>query len=54
MSEAKATASLDLAIWPGHDVDRGLTGGSVLAISLPRTEDGGLLVSPTGSSFGRL
>jgi ribulose-5-phosphate 4-epimerase/fuculose-1-phosphate aldolase len=33
--------------------DRGLTGGSSGNISA-RTEDGGLLVSPTGSSFGRL
>lgn len=33
--------------------DRGLTGGSSGNISA-RTPDGGLLVSPTGSSFGRL
>ncbi|HDZ81688.1 MAG TPA: aldolase [Roseobacter sp.] len=33
--------------------DRGLTGGSTGNISA-RTEDGGLLVTPTGSSFGRL
>lgn len=33
--------------------DRGLTGGSTGNISA-RNEDGGLLVSPTGSSFGRL
>ena len=33
--------------------DRGLTGGSSGNISA-RTEDGGLLVSPTGTSFGRL
>lgn len=33
--------------------DRGLTGGSSGNISA-RTGDGGLLVSPTGSSFGRL
>ena len=33
--------------------DRGLTGGSTGNISA-RTEDGGFLVSPTGSSFGRL
>ena len=33
--------------------DRGLTGGSTGNVSA-RTEDGGLLVSPTGSSFGRL
>lgn len=33
--------------------DRGLTGGSTGNLSA-RTEDGGLLVSPTGTSFGRL
>jgi ribulose-5-phosphate 4-epimerase/fuculose-1-phosphate aldolase len=33
--------------------DRGLTGGSTGNISA-RTENGGLLVSPTGTSFGRL
>ena len=33
--------------------DRGLTGGSTGNISA-RTEDGGLLVSPTGTSFERL
>jgi ribulose-5-phosphate 4-epimerase/fuculose-1-phosphate aldolase len=33
--------------------DRGLTGGSTGNISA-RTTDGGLLVSPTGASFGRL
>ena len=33
--------------------DRGLTGGSTGNISV-RTSDGGLLVSPTGTSFGRL
>ncbi|MBY6120901.1 aldolase [Mameliella alba] len=33
--------------------DRGLTGGSTGNIS-SRTPDGGLLVSPTGTSFGRL
>ena len=33
--------------------DRGLTGGSTGNISA-RTEDGGLLVSPTGTSYGRL
>jgi ribulose-5-phosphate 4-epimerase/fuculose-1-phosphate aldolase len=33
--------------------DRGLTGGSAGNISA-RTEDGGVLVSPTGTSFGRL
>lgn len=33
--------------------DRGLTGGSTGNIS-SRTHDGGLLVSPTGTSFGRL
>lgn len=33
--------------------DRGLTGGSTGNISV-RTADGGLLISPTGTSFGRL
>ncbi|MGB7242736.1 MAG: 3-oxo-tetronate 4-phosphate decarboxylase, partial [Sulfitobacter sp.] len=33
--------------------DRGLTGGSTGNISA-RTQDGGLLVSPTGTSFGHL
>ena len=33
--------------------DRGLTGGSTGNISA-QTDDGGLLVSPTGTSFGRL
>lgn len=33
--------------------ERGLTGGSTGNISA-RTEDGGLIVSPTGTSFGRL
>lgn len=33
--------------------DRGLTGGSTGNISA-RTSDGGLIVSPTGTSFGRL
>lgn len=33
--------------------DRGLTGGSTGNISA-RTDDGGMLVSPTGSCFGRL
>jgi ribulose-5-phosphate 4-epimerase/fuculose-1-phosphate aldolase len=33
--------------------DRGLTGGGTGNISA-RTEDGGLLVSPMGTSFGRL
>ena len=33
--------------------DRGLTGGSTGNVS-SRTADGGLLVSPTGTSFGRL
>jgi ribulose-5-phosphate 4-epimerase/fuculose-1-phosphate aldolase len=33
--------------------DRGLTGGSMANISA-RMADGGLLVSPTGTSFGRI
>ncbi|MBU0862865.1 MAG: class II aldolase/adducin family protein, partial [Alphaproteobacteria bacterium] len=51
MSEAKLRELIcDLA---RSMYDRGLTGGSSGNISA-RTEDGGLLVSPTGSSFGRL
>ena len=39
--------------WQKSLFDRGLTGGSTGNISA-RTDDGGLLVSPTGTSFGRL
>ncbi|WP_265502622.1 3-oxo-tetronate 4-phosphate decarboxylase [Paracoccus beibuensis] len=42
-----------LCLLAGSMFDRGLTAGSSGNISV-RTEDGGLLVSPTGTSFGRL
>lgn len=51
MSEAKLRETIcELA---NSLYDRGLTHGSTGNIS-SRTEDGGLLVSPTGTSFGRL
>jgi ribulose-5-phosphate 4-epimerase/fuculose-1-phosphate aldolase len=43
----------DICFWAESLFARGLTGGSSGNISV-RTEDGGLLVTPTGSSFGRL
>ncbi len=43
----------DICFWARSMFDRGLTGGASGNISA-RTEDGGLLVTPTGSSFGRL
>jgi ribulose-5-phosphate 4-epimerase/fuculose-1-phosphate aldolase len=43
----------DICLLAKSMFDRGLTGGSTGNISA-RTENGGLLVSPTGSSFGRL
>lgn len=43
----------DICFWAKSIFDRGLTGGASGNISV-RTEDGGLLVTPTGSSFGRL
>jgi len=43
----------DICLLAKSMFDRGLTGGSTGNISA-RTADGGLLVSPTGSSFGRL
>lgn len=43
----------DICFWAESLFARGLTGGSSGNISA-RTEDGGLLVTPTGSSFGRL
>jgi len=43
----------DICFWAKSMFDRGLTGGASGNISA-RTEDGGLLVTPTGSSFGRL
>ncbi|WP_299964061.1 aldolase [uncultured Roseobacter sp.] len=51
MSEAKLRESICLLARSLYD--RGLTHGSTGNIS-SRTEDGGLLVSPTGTSFGRL
>jgi ribulose-5-phosphate 4-epimerase/fuculose-1-phosphate aldolase len=43
----------DICFWAKSIFDRGLIGGASGNISV-RTEDGGLLVTPTGSSFGRL
>lgn len=51
MSDAKLRETICLLARSLYD--RGLTHGSTGNIS-SRTEDGGLLVSPTGSSFGRL
>ncbi len=52
MSEEAALRELICALARSM-FDRGLTGGSTGNISA-RTPDGGLLVSPTGTSFGRL
>lgn len=43
----------DICFWAESMFARGLTGGASGNISA-RTEDGGLLVTPTGASFGRL
>ncbi len=43
----------EICRWAASMFERGLTGGASGNISA-RTEDGGLLVTPTGSSFGRL
>lgn len=43
----------DICFWAKSIFDRGLIGGASGNISV-RTEDGGLLVTPTGCSFGRL
>lgn len=51
MSDAKLRE--DICLLAKSLYDRGLTHGSTGNIS-SRTEDGGLLVSPTGTSFGRL
>lgn len=51
MSETKLRE--DICFWAASMFQRGLTGGASGNISV-RTEDGGLLVTPTGSSFGRL
>jgi len=51
MSEAKLRE--DICFWAASMFNRGLTGGASGNISV-RTPDGGLLVTPTGSSMGRL
>ncbi|MCD1627432.1 aldolase [Seohaeicola saemankumensis] len=43
----------DICFWAASMFNRGLTGGASGNISV-RTEDGGLLVTPTGVSMGRL
>ncbi|WP_417774137.1 aldolase [Stappia sp.] len=50
---ADARLREDMCLLAKSLFDRGLTGGSTGNISA-RTSDGGLLVSPTGTSFGRL
>ncbi|WP_375257194.1 3-oxo-tetronate 4-phosphate decarboxylase [Citreimonas sp.] len=50
---AEARLREDICHWARSMFDRGLTGGASGNISA-RTEDGGLLVTPTGHSFGRL
>lgn len=51
MSEAKLRE--DVCYWAASLFDRGLTGGASGNVSV-RTDDGGLLVTPTGVSLGRL
>lgn len=51
MSESKLRE--DVCYWAGSLFDRGLTGGASGNVSV-RTDDGGLLVTPTGVSLGRL
>ncbi|MDX5413791.1 MAG: aldolase [Rhodobacterales bacterium] len=51
MTEAKLRE--DICFWAASMFNRGLTGGASGNISV-RTEDGGLLVTPTGASMGRL
>lgn len=51
MTEAKLRE--DICFWAASMFNRGLTGGASGNISV-RTQDGGLLVTPTGSSMGRL
>lgn len=51
MSDSKLRE--DICFWAKSMFDRGLTGGASGNISV-RCEDGGLLVTPTGASFGRL
>jgi len=50
---AEAALREEICLLAKSMFDRGLTGGSTGNISA-RTGDGGLLVSPTGTSFGRL
>lgn len=51
MSEAKLRD--DICFWAASMFNRGLTGGASGNVSV-RTDDGGLLVTPTGASMGRL
>ncbi|SFN36443.1 Ribulose-5-phosphate 4-epimerase/Fuculose-1-phosphate aldolase [Roseovarius lutimaris] len=51
MSDSKLRE--DMCFWAASLFDRGLTGGASGNISV-RTSDGGLLVTPTGVSLGRL
>lgn len=51
MSETKLRD--DICFWAASMFNRGLTGGASGNISV-RTDDGGLLVTPTGVSMGRL
>ncbi|MFQ6554201.1 3-oxo-tetronate 4-phosphate decarboxylase [Aestuariibius insulae] len=51
MSESKLRE--DVCYWAASLFDRGLTGGASGNVSV-QTEDGGLLVTPTGISLGRL
>ena len=50
---AEAKLREDVCFWAASLFDRGLTGGASGNVSV-RTEDGGLLVTPTGHSLGRL
>lgn len=53
MSSSETRLRENICYWATSIFNRGLTGGASGNISA-RTEDGGLLVTPTGSSFGRL
>ncbi len=53
IAEGEAKLREQICLLAKSIFDRGLTGGSTGNISA-RTADGGLLVSPTGTSFGRL
>ncbi|MDE3026876.1 MAG: aldolase [Paracoccaceae bacterium] len=53
MTSSEARLREDICFWAQSMFSRGLTGGASGNISA-RTEDGGLLVTPTGASFGRL